>query len=172
MNLSPINMAFIIVGAILFLFLRIRKKTRRTPMLQERQISVKGYKVVTALSSSTPLPCLLADGLNFGEDFKNKEEPELPHVEGCKCESVMIILRSREVFSGKDEDITARESDLGKLEGADARYYKYSLILHHQDLSPKDQATYTEVLQQIQVDETFKQKIKTLFQIRGISDTT
>lgn len=139
--------------------LRARRKKGPT-VLPEKQIAIKGQQVATYLSKDTPLICLLADGRIFGDDFQDKEIPKLPHQTGCRCELKDILRRSRELFDAKTKESSEQQTDLGKLKGSEARYYRFILIAHHQDASDQLHSEYLELAQNISTSHDFIQQIE------------
>lgn len=127
--------------------------------MRAKQIPIRGQKLTTPIAPDTPLDCLLDEGKIFGEDFKDKSLPELPHGENCQCELTGVIRQSHDWFNNppeKDEKIT---TDLGRLERNEYRYYKYMLIAHHQDSEDADRQTYVDLAENVSVAEDFKERV-------------
>lgn len=147
----------VFIGVVLFLWLKLRKESRRG-ILTERQVSVTGTRVITPLRKTTPLECLVTDDIIFGEGFKDKELPELPHSDECECSTENYVARSREWFSNHQQE-QVWESDLGTLPRNQARYYKYKLLAM-QENDENQKKTFNEALDSIQVDEGFRNKVE------------
>ncbi|MCP4752017.1 MAG: hypothetical protein GY866_14070 [Proteobacteria bacterium] len=136
------------------------RKNKPLGKLREKQISITGKRLTTFLSKETPLTCLMDDGRNFGEGFQDKEVPQLPHSEDCRCQLNEIIHRSQELFSNKKTELKTQPSDLGELEQADSRYYRYTLIGHHQNASPQLTEEYLDLARNIEISDQFKVQVE------------
>ena len=158
-NLEVFSWEFLLIfmGIVFFVMLKNRKK-RVTPVLTGKRISIRGKKLVTPLSYETPLECLLADNINFGEDFKVKEEPTLPHNEHCRCELISLNLDTQEWFQEKPEK-SGSQIDLEHLTAPDRRYFKYMLIASHPDASQDLKDRYEELIKGIEVDPKVQDKV-------------
>ena len=150
---------FIVLASLILVFVIRRKKV---PVLIPRKtISIQGEKCVTFLRKNTPLPCLLADGKHFGEDFKNKESLILPHGKGCPCRSVPIRHDNARWFQRDKQESETRDTDLGPLSFNEYRYYKYRLIVAHSELDSQKRTDYEHLADQIEVAEPFRQRVTT-----------
>jgi hypothetical protein len=147
----------VFAGVVFFLWLKMRKSSSGGGMLKERQISLNGTRIITPLTKATPLSCLLDDDRIFGESFKDKVLPELPHEEGCHCVKENYIARSREWFT-EQQNSQSWDSDLGPLNRQEARYYKYALIAEKIGDDPKADS-YKEGMMTIDLKDEFKQKV-------------
>lgn len=150
----------VVIIAIIFILKRMKKNAPRYKMLSERQIGIRGTRVLTFLEKDTPITCLLDHYKVYGEDFKDKNLPALPHCENCKCEYFEYYTRSREWFDGKSKK-EQFNTDLGKLDITKARYYKFALLLKSGKLSKEEQKNIIELLSGIQIDNDFKEKVET-----------
>lgn len=149
--------------AIAFVTYRARKKRSGPTVIQGKRIAIRGQKISTPLERSTPLPCLLDDGKRYGDDFKDKTPPELPHAEGCRCELTEVVLHSHDLFNEKASKKKPKESfttDLGELDRDTYRYYKYLLISNHQDSEETVQKEYADLAENIPIPEPLQEKIR------------
>ena len=160
--MNNLNLLLIFTGIILFLWIRYRKNFKRQqPVLREKQILIRGTQLITPLHVKTPLVCLLEEGRKFGEDFKDKEPPSLPHTEGCQCSLVNYETRSREWFDRNGKDEREFESDLGGLTEKEKRYYRFALILNKSDqLENEEKEKYAECLDRINISSQFKKRVE------------
>ena len=71
--------------------------------------------------------CLESDGTRYGRHFKQKTPPDLPHEQGCKCETTKLFYTSEDVFQGISP-ITKHKSALGDLCSKDALLLKNILL--------------------------------------------
>ena len=156
-----LNIILIFTGIFLFLWIRYRKNFRkRQPVLREKQTLIRGVQLRTPLYLDTPLACLLANRKKFGEDFKEKEPPSLPHSEGCQCQLVDYEARSREWFEKSKANPNEFETDLGKLSEQESRYYCFSLILNREaELKDDEKQIFTECLEGVKVSSDFKKTV-------------
>ena len=90
--------------------------------------TIEAFEVQTFLEAQTPLVCLKEDGQKFGQQFKQKIPPELPHTTGCQCQLVQIYYTSSDVFQGENQENHTKPSSLGDLKAEDARILKQLLI--------------------------------------------
>ena len=149
---------FFFLVVVLILSLTLRKKRVRTAILR-KTISIRGKKLQTPVSIDTPLSCLLDDNCSFGEDYRNKKEPDLPHTEKCQCTFLKFHRNSGDCFL-KDHPIEPRKaSDLGLLLPHEQRYYKYLLIANHKDASTSQREEFSELSERIEVNENFKKRV-------------
>jgi len=160
MNIFSPEFLFLFFIAVVILTLRARKK-RGNIVLTKKQIAVKGNQLVTYLSKDAPLICLLADGRIYGDDYQDKEVPELPHSDNCRCELREYIRRGREMFPESTKEIANQMSDLGSLNNSDARYYRFLLIAHHPEASEATQMDYQSLAQSIKVSDEFSRQVST-----------
>ena len=145
--------------AVVILTLRARKKRAGT-VLPGKQISIRGNQLVTYLSKETPLSCLLTDGRFFGDDYQDKDVPELPHREGCRCELREIVRRSREITENSSPDSSTQTSDMGQLNRSDARFYRFALIAYHPEATEPMKSEYLDLANNAKVSEKFQQRVE------------
>ncbi len=146
--------------AVLIVTLRSRSKKKGSQVLPGKQIAIIGRQLETPLGIETPYACLLDDGCKFGDGFLDKEEPDLPHCENCQCHFSDSVQRSYDIFTKNPPPEILHPSDIGDLQRAEARYYKYTLIAAHRDVTEADREVYTELAGQVDVDLAFREKVK------------
>ena len=73
------------------------------------------------------MSCLESDGTRYGRQFKQKTPPDLPHEEGCRCETTKLFYTSEDVFQGTSP-VTKHKSALGNLCSKDALLLKKILL--------------------------------------------
>ena len=121
-------------GLILVYWIYKKKKQLfvRHPNVEPVITTLEAFEVQTFLDSETPLVCLKEDGQKFGQQFKEKTPPELPHTVGCRCQVVQIYYTSSDVFQGENQENLTKPSSLGNLKAGDARILKQLLIQSYQ----------------------------------------
>ncbi len=161
MEVFSLKFLLILAVAVAFLTLRARRKRKGPTIVRGKQISIRGQKLITPITKTTPLPCLIDEGRTFGEDFKEKTPLNLPHCEECTCELVPIFRRSHDWFNQKGESVEMFKTELGELNRNEFRYCKYSLIINHSDANDNLRIEYRELLEKITVSDAFKQQVQT-----------
>ena len=73
------------------------------------------------------MSCLESDGTRYGRQFKQKTSPNLPHEQGCRCETTKLFYTSEDVFQGTSP-VTKHNSALGDLCSKDALLLKNILL--------------------------------------------
>lgn len=159
MEIFSAEFFLILLIAILILSFRARRKRKGPAIVQGKQISIRGQKISSPVNRSTPLPCLLDEGRSFGEDFKDKTPPELPHNERCRCELVQVSHRSHDWFNDKNALQEQFDTDLGSLERKEFRYYKYMLISMHPDADETTRSDYQELARGISISPGFEETV-------------
>ena len=129
-------------------------------MLPGKQISIRGSRLETFLSKQLPLACLLADGRFYGDDYQDKQVPNLPHQVGCRCELKEIIRRSREMGTEASAENSKQMSDLGPLNKSDARYYRFVLIARHSDSAEALQSEYRDMANSVNVSDSLRKRVE------------
>ena len=121
-------------GLILVYWIYKKKKQLfvRHPNVEPVITTLEAFEVQTFLDSETPLVCLKEDGQKFGQQFKEKTPPELPHRVGCRCQVVQIYYTSSDVFQGENQGDHTKPSSLGDLKAEDARILKQLLVQTYQ----------------------------------------
>lgn len=163
MEIFSLKFLAVLAAAVLILTLRARQKRKGPTIVRGKQISISGQKLTTPINRDTPLICLLDEGKSYGEDFKEKAPPELPHNENCKCELLPTLHRSHDWFNEKKKPVETFETDLGELTRNEYRYYKFSLIIHHPEADEELRADYVELAEGISVSENIKDMIRSHF---------
>ena len=163
MDIFSLKFLAVLAAAVLILTLRARQKRKGPTIVRGKQISISGQKITTPINRETPLACLLDEGKSFGEDFKVKEPPELPHNEHCKCELISTLHRSHDWFNEKNKPAETFPTDLGELTRNEYRFYKYSLIIHHPEASEELRADYRELAEGISVGDNIKKMVRAHF---------
>ena len=89
--------------------------------------TIEAIELKTYLDWDTPVSCLESDGTRYGRHFKQKFPPELPHEQGCRCETTKLFYTSEDVFQGTSP-VTKYKSVLGDLCSKDALLLKNILL--------------------------------------------
>jgi hypothetical protein len=160
MDMFSWKFLLVLLAAVAILTMRARQKRGGPTIVRGKQISISGQKITTMITKETPLACIFDEGKLFGDDFKEKTPPSLPHSENCKCKLVSTLHRSHDWFNEKQKPVESFKTDLGELTRNEFRYYKYSLILHHRDAEEEDCAVYKELVEGISVNRDFKEKVR------------
>lgn len=147
--------------AIIILTMRARSKRKGPVIVRGKQISIRGQKLTAHISRQTDLQCLLDDGRKFGEDFKDKAPPQLPHSDSCQCSMENIVQHSHEIFQSKKTTAPeTHQTDLGSLTDKEYRYYKYTLIANHPDADESTREDYKDLADHVPVDDSFKKRVE------------
>ena len=173
-----VKVLLVIVGVGLIFWLnRIRKKDvfKRHHRIERSETSVSGFEIQTPLSAETPLECLRHDGLRFGESFRLKTAPPLPHNEHCQCKIVNLSYTSTEVFEGALRHHSIRETTMGTLDHKEASLLREMLKNLHPQL-PND---FEEYRQRFDLDTLSREKQQQMIelvrekfdQLKGASDS-
>jgi hypothetical protein len=160
MNYFSPNFLIIFGIAVIVIILRSRSKKKGNQTLPEKHIAIIGRQLIAPLGLDTPFACLSDDERKFGDGFQDKQEPELPHHEQCQCEFHNVVQRDYDLFSNKPLSEPRRPSDLGPLARAEARFYKYMLIINHRETSTADQESYTDLADRVEIDPDFKETVR------------
>ena len=89
--------------------------------------TIEAIELKTYLDWDTPVSCLESDGTRYGRQFKQKMPPDLPHEQGCRCETTKLFYTSEDVFQGTSP-ATKHKSALGDLCSKDALLLKNILL--------------------------------------------
>ena len=89
--------------------------------------TIEAIELKTYLDWDTPVACLKSDGTRYGKQFKQKKPPDLPHEQGCRCETTKLFYTSEEVFNGTSP-VTKHKFALGDLCSKDALLLKNILL--------------------------------------------
>ena len=90
-------------AAVLLMFLFSRVRTRRGQAgktVTRAGPRVQGFQVAAFVHPRMSAQCLFDDGVQFGDGFRRKEPPHLPHDGQCRCETLPFSFGSDEVFKG------------------------------------------------------------------------
>ena len=90
--------------------------------------TIEAIELKTYLDWNTPASCLESDGTRYGQQFKQKKPPDLPHEQGCRCETTKLFYTSEDVFQGTSP-VTKHKSALGDLCSKDALLLKNILLV-------------------------------------------
>jgi len=165
-------------GLILVYWIYKKKKQlfKRHPNIEPVITTIEAFEVQTFLHAETPLVCLNEDGQKFGQQFKQKVPPELPHTTGCRCQLVQIYYTSSDVFQGENQETHTKPSSLGDLKAEDARILKQLLIQSYQ---ASNFESFEEMLSDFnteliseEVRDGFLDLIKNAFQFHRDSDSS
>ena len=159
-------------GLILVYWIYKKKKQLfvRHPQVEPVITTLEAYELQAFLDATTPLVCLEADGQKFGQQFKEKSPPELPHINGCRCQIVQIYYTSSDVFQGENQENLSKPSSLGNINAGDARILKQLLLQSYQSELYKDFETMISDFDPNQISEGNRDEIMALskkaFQLR------
>ena len=159
-------------GLILVYWIYKKKKQLfvRHPQVEPVITTLEAYELQSFLDATTPLVCLEADGQKFGQQYKEKSPPELPHINGCKCQIIQIYYTSSDVFQGESQENLSKPSSLGNINARDARILKQLLLQSHQSELYKDFDTMISDFDANQISEGNRDEIMALskkaFQLR------
>ena len=165
-------------GLILVYWIYKKKKQlfKRHPNIEPVITTIEAFEVQTFLEAQTPLVCLKEDGQKFGQQFKQKVPPELPHTTGCQCKLVKIYYTSSDVFQDENQETYLKSSSLGDLKAEDARILKQFLIQSYQASKFK---SFEEMLSDFNpelisedIRDGFLALIKNAFQLHRDSDSS
>lgn len=160
MELSNPGFWLILLAVCLFMLLRQRAKRGDLSQPRQKQLTIRGQKIKTVIDRQSELGCLLQEGMKFGEDFMDKEPPELPHGPLCRCEVVDLIIGAHDLFTGHDQEMNPSTSDLGRLDADHLRYYKFALIARHPDADEELKEEFRELMTRSRVEPQFKERVE------------
>lgn len=140
--------SFWIIFAIITLVMTLKMRKGRVPLVMGKQVSLIGEQLFTKLSLETHLECLQADGKIFGEDYHDKQVPDLPHNEICECRLERVSKTGTEWFQEKPPQDWKTEFNLENPATAHRRFLKYYLIVNHGDTDEETQKNYQKLLDQ------------------------
>ena len=122
---------FIAVVAVALIYWIWTKKNQILPKKNEESdpyiTTIEAIELKTYIDWDTPVPCLESDGTRYGRQFKQKTPPDLPHEQGCRCETTKLFYTSKEVFEGTTP-VAKHKSSLGNLCSKDALLLKNMLL--------------------------------------------
>jgi hypothetical protein len=158
MEILSIKFLGIMLIALALITFRAKRKRKGPTIVQGKQISINGQKVTTEIGITTPLPCLLEEGKIFGENFKDKTPPSLPHTVNCTCRLISVLHRSHDWFNEISKEEESFATDLGNLDRMYFRFYKYLLISNHPDADERTKKEYQELADGMNVVQQSKTK--------------
>ena len=122
---------FIAVVAVALIYWVWTKKNQILPKRNDESepfiTTIEAIELKAYLDWDTPMSCLESAGTRFGRQFKQKTPPDLPHEQGCRCETTKLFYTSEEVFQGTSP-VTKHKSALGDLCSKDALLLKNILL--------------------------------------------
>ena len=122
---------FIAVVAVALIYWVWTKKNQILPKTNDESepfiTTIEAIEIKTYLDWDTPVSCLESDGTRYGQQFKKKKPPDLPHEQGCRCKTTKLFYTSEEVFQGISP-VTKHKSALGDLCSKDAFLLKNILL--------------------------------------------
>ena len=122
---------FIAVVAVALIYWVWSKKNQILPKKNDESepfiTTIEAIEIKAYLDWDTPVSCLESDGTRYGGQFKQKTPPDLPHEQGCRCETTKLFYTSQDVFQGTSP-ITKYKSSLGDLCSKDAFLLKNILL--------------------------------------------
>ncbi|MEE8436174.1 MAG: hypothetical protein V3S64_15415 [bacterium] len=90
-------------AAVLLMFLFSRVRTRRAGPRKQLAAAgprIQGFQLAAFVHPRMSAQCLFDDRVQFGEGFRRKGAPPLPHDDQCRCQTVPFSFASSEVFKG------------------------------------------------------------------------
>ena len=122
---------FIAIVAVALIYWVWTKKNQILPKKNDESdpfiTTIEAIELKTYLDWDTPVSCLESDGTRYGRQFKQKTVPDLPHEQGCRCETTKLFYTSEDVFQGTSP-VTKHKSALGDLFSKDALLLKNILL--------------------------------------------
>ena len=122
---------FIAVVAVALIYWVWTKKNQILPKNKDKSepfiTTIEAIELKTFIDWDTPVSCLEVDGKRYGQQFKQKQPPDLPHEQGCRCETIKLFYTSEDVFKG-NSPVTKHKSALGDLCSKDALLLKNILL--------------------------------------------
>ena len=86
---------FIAVVAVALIYWVWTKKNQILPKKNDETepyiTTIEATELKTYLDWDTPVSCIESDGTRYGHQFKQKIVPDLPHEEGCRCETTNLF---------------------------------------------------------------------------------
>lgn len=97
------NYFWIFGAAVLLMYLFARVRTRRArqrkPVVSAGP-RIQGFQIAAFVHPRMSAQCLFDDRVQFGDGFRRKEAPPLPHDGQCRCETIPFSFGASEVFKG------------------------------------------------------------------------
>jgi len=101
--------------------------SRQKNNVEQYITTIEAIEIQTFLDWDTPKICLECDGIRYGNHFKQKKPPNLPHEPGCRCEAIKLFYTSDDVFQGTTPTL-AHKSALGEISLTEALLLKKMLL--------------------------------------------
>ena len=150
---------FIAVVAVALIYWVWTKKNQILPKRKDGSepfiTTIEAIELKTYLDWDTPVTCLESDGTRYGQQFKEKTPPDLPHEHGCRCETTKLFYTSRDVFQGTSP-ITKHKSALGDLSSKDAFLLKNILLKIKKESA---NVSFEQMIEKFDLNE-FSEKIR------------
>ena len=144
---------FIAVVALALIYWVWTKKNQILPKRNDESepfiTTIEAIELKTYLDWDTPVSCLESDGTRYGAQFKQKEPPNLPHEQGCRCEITKLFYTSEDVFQGTSP-VTKHKSVLGDLFSKDALLLKNILLEIKKD---SKNGSFEELIEKFEVND-------------------
>jgi len=113
---------FVVAGLAFFLALTIRNRKK---FVQPKTIfyarRIEGFQVIAFLHPQMSAACLADHGMQFGQGFRRKEGPPLPHDSLCRCRTAAFSVTSTEAFHGALRQPRAPDLTLDELTSREAQ---------------------------------------------------
>ena len=135
----------VVVAGLVYWLNRLRKRQifKRHASVERPLTRIGGFEIQTMLDSTTPLECLQHDGLRYGESFRLKTAPPLPHNAQCTCKAIPLSYSSAEIFEGALRKNSMRQSAMGVLTAQEAMLLK-EMLKGVSTQAPNDFETYSQ----------------------------
>ena len=150
---------FIAVVAVALIYWIWTKKNQILPKRNDESepfiTTIEAIELKTYLDWDTPVSCLENDGTRYGTQFKQKKPPNLPHEQGCRCETAKLFYTSEEVFQGTSP-VTKHKSVLGDLFSKDALLLKNILLEIKKESS---NGSFMDLMEKFEVND-FSEEIR------------
>tara|TARA_B100000945_G_C20356854_1_gene585134 strand:- start:476 stop:994 length:519 start_codon:yes stop_codon:yes gene_type:complete len=150
---------FIAVVAVALIYWIWTKKNQIVPKKNDESepfiTTIEAIELKTYLDWDTPVSCLKSDGTRYGRQFKNKTVPDLPHEQGCRCETTKLFYTSEDVFQGTSP-VTKHKSALGDLCSRDALLLKNILLEIKKETT---NVSFEELIEKFDINE-FSEEIR------------
>jgi hypothetical protein len=81
-------------------FMRPRRRADKSERVPRPERKVQGFQIWSPLHLKMGRGCIHDYGMQFGEGFRKKEGPLLPHDPDCRCETIPFTFTGSQVFAG------------------------------------------------------------------------
>ena len=141
--------AAISVGLIYWVWLKKKQIfSNRNNKIDPFITTIEAIEIQTFLDWNTSQYCLECDGIRYGKQFKQKNPPDLPHEQGCRCEATKLFYTSDDVFQGTSPILT-HKSALGDLSTKDALLLKNILL---KIKTGSEKGSFSDFLEQFEIN--------------------